>query len=96
MNQFTMLERHPESKQKMGPFKKIHHYRCGYVNKPHYRFWATVDPHMNFEKPLHPLKLTVWCGVAAFVLEIAPGQIETANSTKRHNQRFASFLKWMI
>jgi hypothetical protein len=42
---------------------EAHFHLCGYVNKQNFRFWGTENPRVMHEEPLHPLKVTVWCGV---------------------------------
>lgn len=37
----------------------------GHVNKQNTRFWGTENPRIIQETPLHPLKVTIWCGVCA-------------------------------
>lgn len=44
---------------------EAHFHLNGYVNKQNLRFWATENPRVMHEEPLHPLKATVWCGVYA-------------------------------
>ena len=34
----------------------------GYVNKQNCRIWGTEKPHTCIEKPMHPKRVTVWCG----------------------------------
>ena len=34
----------------------------GYANKQIYRIWGTVNPHAYIEKPMHPKRVTFWCG----------------------------------
>lgn len=44
---------------------EAHFYLSGYVNKQNYRYWGTENPHLTVTKPLHPLKVTVWCALSA-------------------------------
>ncbi|CAF4863096.1 unnamed protein product [Pieris macdunnoughi] len=41
----------------------IHFHLNGYVNKQNCRFWGAENPHEYHEQPLHPEKVTVWCGL---------------------------------
>jgi hypothetical protein len=41
---------------------------CGNVNSQNCRYWATENPHDIYQKPLHSVKVIVWCGVASFGL----------------------------
>ena len=34
----------------------------GYVNKQNCRIWGKENPHAYIEKPIHPKRVTVWCG----------------------------------
>jgi hypothetical protein len=36
----------------------------GAVNKQNFRYWAKNNPRIIHERPLHSLKLTVWCAVS--------------------------------
>ena len=38
------------------------HFDLGYVNKLDFRIWGTENPHTYIEKPMHPERVTVWCG----------------------------------
>ena len=38
----------------------------GYVNKHYCRIWGTENPHAYIEKPTHPKRITVWCGLGHF------------------------------
>ena len=48
---------------------EAHFYLNGTVNTQNSRIWASEQPHAVQEIPLHPTKLTVWCGFTAdFIL----------------------------
>ncbi|GFY47670.1 putative DD41D transposase [Trichonephila inaurata madagascariensis] len=44
---------------------EAHFWLNGFVNKQNMRYWAGENPHVLNEKPLHPQKITVWCGLHA-------------------------------
>lgn len=44
---------------------EAHFWLNGFVNKQNCRIWSNENPHAILEKPLHPLKVTVWCGIHA-------------------------------
>lgn len=44
---------------------EAHFHLGGYVNKQNCRIWANENPRKIVEKPLHPRKVTVWCGFHA-------------------------------
>ncbi|GFU13379.1 putative transposable element [Trichonephila clavipes] len=48
-----------------GPCDEAHFWLNGYVNKQNCRIWSEANPQVYVESPLHPEKLTVWCGVWA-------------------------------
>lgn len=37
----------------------------GYVNSQNSRYWCSENPHISHEKPLHDVKVGVWCAVSA-------------------------------
>ena len=39
---------------------------CGTVNKQNFRYWAESNPRSLRERPLHCLRVTVWCAIARF------------------------------
>lgn len=44
---------------------EAHFHLNGYVNKQNCRIWGTENPLSVCESPLHPPRLTVWCGIWA-------------------------------
>lgn len=76
---------------------EAHFHLCGYVNKQNYRFWGTENPRITHEEPLHPLKVTVWCGVYAGgvigsnFFENSAGQTTTVNG-ERYRAMLNDFL----
>ena len=42
---------------------KAHFDHGGHVNKRNRRIWGTENPHAYIEKPTHPKRVTVWCGI---------------------------------
>lgn len=44
---------------------EAHFYLHGYVNKQNWRFWGTENPHHAIIRPLHPIRLTVWCAMSS-------------------------------
>lgn len=44
---------------------EAHFWLNGYVNKQNMRYWDKEQPQQVLETPLHPEKITVWCGLHA-------------------------------
>lgn len=44
---------------------EAHFWLNGFVNKQNMRYWSGENPHVLHESPLHPQKITVWCGLHA-------------------------------
>ena len=42
---------------------EAHFWLNGYVNKLNCRFWSEDQPEALQELPMHPEKVTVWCGL---------------------------------
>lgn len=42
---------------------EAHFHLGGYVNKQNCRIWGSENPHVVLQKPMHPLRVTVWCGL---------------------------------
>ncbi|KYM81653.1 Major facilitator superfamily domain-containing protein 6, partial [Atta colombica] len=41
---------------------EAHFHLGGYVNKQNCCLWGSKNPHIVMEKPMHPQRVTVWCG----------------------------------
>ena len=41
---------------------EAHFWLNGFMNKQNMRFWSATNPHVLQGTPLHPQKVTVWCG----------------------------------
>ena len=60
----------------------------GYVNKPNCRIWGTENRHAYIDKPMHPKRVTVWCGfwsrgiIGTFFFENEHGQAVTVNGNR--------------
>ena len=69
----------------------------GEVNKQNCRIWASENPREIHEHPLHPLKVTVWCGVTSsriigpYFFEDSDGNTETVNGN-RYRQMLQKYL----
>jgi len=44
---------------------EAHFWLDGYVNRQNFRIWGSQKPELLRTTPLHPQKLTVWCGISA-------------------------------
>lgn len=74
------------------------HFHLGvYVNKQNCRIWGRENPREINEKPMHPLRVTVWCGFSAngvigpYFFENENGEAETVNG-ERYRQMLNNFL----
>lgn len=76
---------------------EAHFWLNGYVNKQNCRFRSEHNPHETLETPLHPEKLTVWCGLHAggiigpYFFKTADGANVTVNGD-RYRQMIRDFL----
>ena len=44
---------------------EAHFHLDGFVNKQNARFWASENPKVIHQRPLHAAKVPVWCGITA-------------------------------
>ena len=49
-----------------------------HVNKQTARFWASDNPKVIHQRPLHAAKVTVWCGITSSRI-VGPHFFEDAN-----------------
>lgn len=76
---------------------EAHFHLGGYVNKQNCRIWGRENPREIIEKPMHPLRVTVWCGFSAngvlgpHFFENENGEAETVNG-ERYRQMLNNFL----
>lgn len=56
------LETDPDFHRKIIFSDEAHFWMNGYVNKQNCRIWDDTNPHKIQERPMHPEKVTVWCG----------------------------------
>jgi len=45
---------------------EAHFYLYGTVNRQNFRYWVVDNAHDLHERPLHSLRVTVWCAIAKF------------------------------
>ena len=61
----SKLEENEEFHRKIIFFDEAHFWLNGFVNKKNMRYWSATNPNVLLETPLHPQKVTVWCGFHA-------------------------------
>jgi hypothetical protein len=61
----VFFEDHPLVLKRLWFTDEAHVDLTGYVNKQNMRFWATQNPHIIHESPLHPQRVTVWCAISS-------------------------------
>ena len=44
---------------------EAHFWLDGFLDKQNMRYWSATNPNVHLETPLHPQKVTVWCGFHA-------------------------------
>ena len=60
-----LLTDDPDFMKKIIMTDEAHFHLSGYVNKQNFRIWGTENPRVIQQRPLHPLRVTVWCGISA-------------------------------
>lgn len=76
---------------------EAHFHLGGYVNKQNCRIWGSENPQEYEEKPMHPLRVTVWCGlwrggiIGPYFFENEAGATVTVNGITYRNM-LTSFL----
>lgn len=67
---------------------EAHLHLNGDVNKQNCRIWASENPREIHERPLHPVKVTAWCGIASsriigpYFFEDVDGNTVTLNGNR--------------
>lgn len=67
---------------------EAHFHLAGYVNKQNCRIWGSENPHVIVEQPMHPQRVTVWCGfwsggiIGPFFFENDEGATVTVNGDR--------------
>lgn len=62
----------------------------GYVNSQNTRHWATQNPHVSHQKPLHDLKIGVWCAISGRRI-IGPIFFEESDNTEFYLRIYEEF-----
>lgn len=76
---------------------EAHFHLSGFVNKQNCRIWANENPRVIVEKPMHPQRVTVWCGLWAggiigpYFFQNEAGQAVTVNGV-RYREMITNFL----
>lgn len=76
---------------------EAHFHLSGKVNRQNFRYWSAENPKDLYERPLHPRKVTVWCGVARFGI-IGPYFFEDdmGNSVTINSERYVEMLRGFL
>ncbi|KAF2360319.1 Protein of unknown function DUF4817 [Trinorchestia longiramus] len=80
---------------------EAHFHLNGEVNKQNCRIWVSENPREIHEHPVHPLKVTVWCGITSsrtigpYFFEDVDGNTVTVNGN-RYRQMLQEyfFVRW--
>lgn len=72
---------------------EAHFHLGGYVNKQNCRIWGSENPHVIVEKPMHPQRVTVWCGLWSCGI-IGPFffENEAGNNVSVNGERYRAML----
>lgn len=62
MNRLVKNEQDHDFSNKIILSDEAHFHLSGYVNKQNCRIWGSENPREMVEQPLHPQRVTVWCG----------------------------------
>lgn len=76
---------------------EAHFHLGGYVNKQNCRIWGSENPQVVVERPMHPNRVTVWCGfwsggiIGPYFFENEDGDSVTVNGV-RYRDMLTNFL----
>jgi hypothetical protein len=76
---------------------EAHFHLNGYVNKQNCRIWGAENPRVIQERPMHPQRVTVWCGfwaggvIGPHFFENEAGETVTVNGV-RYRDMITNFL----
>lgn len=85
------LETDPLFHEKIIFSDEAHFWLNGFINTQNCRIWSKENPHAVLETPLHPQKLTVWCGlwsggvIGPYFFENENGNAVTVNGERYRN-----------
>lgn len=91
------LEANPNFAQNIIFSDEAHFWLNGFVNKQNCRIWSEANPREILETPLHPEKITVWCGfwsggiIGPYFFENEQGRAVTVNG-ERYRRMIRNFL----
>lgn len=93
-----MMNDNPDLVNNLWMSDEAHFHLSGFVNKQNFRYWAPENPQRIHEKPLHSVKVTVWCAISSrailgpYFFEDENGRSVTVN-TLRYVNMLENFLQ---
>jgi hypothetical protein len=75
----------------LGSFLSWWFHLSGYINSQNSRIWSTENPHTFHERPLHSLKVGVWCAVSRWRI-IGPILFSETITAERYQELIMNFI----